>query len=36
VALEIAAAALLLGAGLYGLLVRAYPVRQAVGPVLRP
>ena len=35
-ALEIAAAALLLGAGLYGLLVRAYPVRQAVAPVLRP
>ena len=35
-ALEIAAAALLLGAGLYGVLVRAYPVRQAMVPVLRP
>jgi predicted MFS family arabinose efflux permease len=35
-ALEIAAAALLLGAGLYGVLLRAYPVRQTSGPVLRP
>jgi hypothetical protein len=35
-ALEIAAAALLLGAGLYGLLLRAYPVRPTVGLVLRP
>ena len=31
-ALEIAAAALLLGAGLYGVLVRAYPVRQTPRP----
>jgi MFS family permease len=31
-ALEIAAAALLLGAGLYGALVRVYPVRQAARP----
>ena len=31
-ALEIAAAALLLGAGLYGVLVRTYPVRQTPRP----
>jgi predicted MFS family arabinose efflux permease len=35
-ALEIAAATLLLGALLFGVLVRAYPVRPTVGLVLRP
>ena len=35
-ALEIAAAALLLGAGLYGVLLRAYPVRQALGQTVSP